>query len=72
MLAPPAWISVLAWPIQVTAGTIAVPAPALARRKARSAATRGVSCCGGFGTPARAASIRHFSSAATPFGSNST
>ena len=71
MLAPPAWISVLAWPIQVSDGTIAAPATALLRRKARSAATRGVSCWGGFGRPARAASMRHFSSAAMPFGSNS-
>ncbi len=72
MLLPPTWISVLAWPIHVTEGTIAAPAPALARREASSASTRGVSCCGGFGRPARAASMRHFSNAPRPFGSNST
>ena len=71
-LLPPTWTSVLAWPIHVTAGTIAGPAAALARTTARSGSTCGVSCCGALGSPARADSMRHWRSAPSPFWPNST
>ena len=48
-LSPPTCASTVAWPIQVTAGCMAAPAAALARTKARSAATRGVGASGGGG-----------------------
>ena len=52
---PPSCANIVAWPIQVMAGCMAVRALAFAEIKARSGAMRGVGVCGGLGRPSRAA-----------------
>jgi len=68
---PPSCASIVAWPTHVMAGAIAAPARAFDSMKPRSGATCGVALIGGRGRPASAASIFHFSSVVSPFGSNS-